>query len=76
MSTNTSMIYAETGRYPLTIDIKVNMIKQWIKIIHSSEDRLIWQVYNSMKESPTAVNKRNNWVMQKINKRYVMYFRI
>ena len=26
MSTNTSMIYAETGRYPLTIDIKVSMI--------------------------------------------------
>ena len=64
MSTNTSMIYAETGRYPLTIDIKVSMIKQWIKIIHSSEDRLIWQVYNSMKESPTTVNKRNNWAMQ------------
>ena len=64
MSTNTSMIYAETGRYPLTIDIKVSMVKQWIKIIHSSEDRLIWQVYNSMKESPTTVNKRNNWAMQ------------
>ena len=63
MSTNTSMIYAETGRYPLTIDIKVSMIKQWIKIIHSSEDRLIRQVYNSMKESPTAVNKRNNWAI-------------
>ena len=64
MSTNTSMIYAETGRYPLTIDIKVSMIKQWIKIIHSSEDRLIWLVYNSMKESPTTVNKCNNWAMQ------------
>ena len=63
MSTNTSMIYAETGRYPLTIDIKVSMIKQWIKIIHSSEDRLIWQLYNSMKESPTAVNKHNSWPM-------------
>ena len=33
------------------------------KNIHSSEDRLIWQVYNSMKESPTAGNKRNNWAM-------------
>ena len=28
MSTNTSMIYAETSRYLLTIDIKVSMIKQ------------------------------------------------
>ena len=42
----------------------MSMIKQWIKIIHCSEDRLIWQVYNSMKKSLTAVNKRNNWVMQ------------
>ena len=42
MSTNTSMICTETARYPLTIDIKVSMIKQWIKIIHSSEDRLIY----------------------------------
>ena len=38
MSTNTSMIYCETGRYPLTIDIKVSMIKQWIQIIHCSEE--------------------------------------
>ena len=64
MSTNSSMIYAETGRYPLAIYIKVSMIKQWIKIIHSSDDRLIWQVYHSMKECPENVNKRHNWILQ------------
>ena len=44
MSTNSCMIYAETGRYPLAIYIKVSMITQWINIVHSSDDKLIWQV--------------------------------
>ena len=64
MSINSSMIYAETGRYPRAIYIKVSMIKQWIHIIHSSDDRLIWQVYHSMKECPKNVNKRHNWVLR------------
>ena len=40
-STNTCMVYAETGRYPLSIDIKVNMVKQWLKIICSDQRKLI-----------------------------------
>ena len=70
MSTNSIMIYAETGRYLLAIYIKVSMIKQWIKIIHSSDDRLIWQVYHGMKECPKNVNKRHNWVLQI---KYILY---
>ena len=41
-STNTCMVYAETGRYPLSIAIKVNMVKQWLKIVCSDRRKLIW----------------------------------
>ena len=40
-STNTCMVYAETERYPLSIDIKVNMVKQWLKIVCSDQRKLI-----------------------------------
>ena len=43
--TNTCMVYAETGRYPLSIDIKVNMVKQWLKIVCSDQRKLIWIAY-------------------------------
>ena len=55
MSTNSSMIYAETGRYPLAIYIiKVSMIKQWIKIVHSSNDRLIYSCKNALNKLTSA----------------------
>ena len=57
------MIYAETGRYPLSIDIKLNMIKQWLKIIRSDDNKLIRLVYCSMKDCSVRVSKRNNWVL-------------
>ena len=62
-STKTCMIYAETGRYPLSIDIKLNMIKQWLKIIRSDDNKLIRLVYCSMKDCSVRVSKRNNWVL-------------
>ena len=41
-STNTCMVLAETGQYPLTIDIQLNMVKLWIKILTCDKDKLIW----------------------------------
>ena len=57
------MTYAETGRYPLLINIKVNMIKQWLKIIRSDDNKLIRLVYCSMKDCSVRVSKHNNWVL-------------
>ncbi len=57
-STNTCMVYAEVGRYPLSIDIRLNMIKQWIKIINSDKEKLIWISYNSMRNSS---NSKPGW---------------
>ena len=62
ISTNTCMIYAETGRYLLSIDIKLNMIKQWQKIIRSDDNKLIRLVY-CIKDSSVLVSRRNNWVL-------------
>ena len=47
-STNTAMIYAETGRYPLTIHINKCMIKYWLKVINSEDCKLIKVVYTEM----------------------------
>ena len=47
-STNTCMVYAETGRYALSIDIKVNMVKQWLKLVFSDRRKLIWIAYHNM----------------------------
>ena len=44
-STNTSMIYAETGRYPLAIQINKCMVKYWLKVVHSDATKLINIVY-------------------------------
>ena len=39
------MIYAETDRFPLSIDINIRIIKYWIKLIHNNPDSLIFTVY-------------------------------
>ena len=36
-NTNTSMVYAETGRYPLLVTINYQIIKYWLKILTSPD---------------------------------------
>ena len=40
-STNTSMIYAETGRFALSISVKLSIVKYWLKVINSVDYQLI-----------------------------------
>ena len=47
-STNTSMIFAETGRFPLAININLRIIKYWVKILSSEESSFIKLVYSEM----------------------------
>ena len=47
----------------LSMDIKLNMIKQWLKIIRSDDNKLIRLVYCSMKDCSVRVSRRNNWVL-------------
>ena len=50
-STNTCMIFAETGRYPLSVAIKKSIIKYWLKVIQSEDKKLINIIYIKMKQS-------------------------
>ena len=57
-STITCIVYAETGRYPLSIDIKVYMVKQWLKIVCRDQRKLIWIAYDNM---VNATRPEKNW---------------
>ena len=44
-TTNASMIYAQTGRFPLAIDINVQIIKYWLKILRMESNSYVKLVY-------------------------------
>ena len=50
-STNTCMVFAETGRYPLSVAIKKSIIKYWLKVIQSEDKKFINITYIKMKQS-------------------------
>ena len=56
MTTNSSVVYAETGIFPLHIYINVRMIKYWFKILNGDTNKLIHIAYmkcfNIQKEVP------------------------
>ena len=39
------MIYAETGRFPLAIDINVQIIKYWLKFLRMESNSYVKLVY-------------------------------
>ena len=55
-TTNTSMIYAETGRFPLAIDINVQIIKYWLKNLGMESNSYVKLVYNTLVDP-----RRYNW---------------
>ena len=55
-STNTCMVYAETGCYPLSINTKVKMVKQWLRIVCSDQRKLIWIAYDNMVNATKPLN--------------------
>ena len=52
VTTNSCVVYAETGRFLLHIDINLCMIKYWIKILNSDVKKLIHVAYNTMLQHP------------------------
>ena len=52
------MIYAETGRFPLVIDINVQIIKNWLKILIMESNSYVKLVYNEMLQDPT----KHKWI--------------
>ena len=51
-STNTSVIFAETGKFPLAIDTNLQIIKYWVQILSSEESCYIKLVYSEMFLNP------------------------
>ena len=49
-STCNMAIYAETGRYPLDIQHKINCIKYWCRLTRLEEGKIVKQMYNMLKE--------------------------
>ena len=39
-STNTSMIYAETKSFALSVSVKLSIVKYWLKVINSGDNQL------------------------------------
>ena len=52
------------GQFPLSINVKVNVMKQWLKIIRCDKETLIWLAYHSMKIDTKQNKKRVNWATQ------------
>ena len=48
VSTNSTMIYAKTGRYPFSVLINKCMLKFWFKILNSDHEKLIYIAYHHL----------------------------
>ena len=65
------MVYGELGRYPISIDIKVRIIKFWCKLIMGKQSKLshicFKLLYNNIYLrdgfSLLIVYQKNGWVM-------------
>ena len=51
-STNTCLLYMETGRFPLSIFVNMCIVKFWLKILKSCDTKLISAAYAEMMMNP------------------------
>ena len=63
-STPHYMLFAELGRYPLDITVKIRMIGFWTRIISGKETKLSYLLYNTIKDTPNLQSKWINYVKQ------------
>ena len=50
-STPKYMLYAELGRHPIQIDVKVRMIEYWSSVLNGKQSKLSYQIYKYMYKS-------------------------
>ena len=48
MTTNSCVVYAETGRFPLCVFINMCIIKHWLKILNMNVKQLVHVAYREM----------------------------
>ena len=51
-STNTCLLYMETGRFPLSVFINMCIVKFWLKILKTCDEKLISAAYAQMMQDP------------------------
>ena len=56
--TPNTMLYGDTGRYPIVINAALRSIKYWLRLLRMEESRYPFQVYQMMLKS---LNKQMNW---------------
>jgi hypothetical protein len=47
-NTSTLALYGDTGRFPLSLRIKVKQIKYWVRVVKMCDNTIVKQVYNMM----------------------------
>jgi len=56
--TPNTMLYGDTGRFPIVINAAVRSVKYWLRLLRMEEDRYPLQVYQMMLKS---MKKQRNW---------------
>ena len=51
-STNTCLLYIKTGRFPLSVFINMCIVKFWLKILKTCDEKLISAAYAQMMQDP------------------------
>ena len=54
-----SFIYAETGRFALSVSVKLSIVKYWLKVINSGDNQLIRIVYEGIRRDTTCARCDN-----------------
>ena len=58
-STNLSALYGELGRIPLSVYLKINMVKYWVKILQQDDTSLLKKAYVMLKQDFDSNNNYN-----------------
>ena len=57
------MIYAEIGRFALSVSVKLSIVKYWLKVINCGDNQLARIVHEGMRRD-TLCAKCDNWAMK------------
>ena len=60
-STQNDFIYGETGRTTLAVNRYVKVLKYWIKICHSNNQKYIKVVYEMLLDDINVIPRKQNW---------------
>ena len=61
-STPNSIVYGELGRYPLSISVKLRMVKFWCRIVNSDENKFSAILYKLLYINSNNYGFENKWV--------------